>query len=1323
MGYRDVGLSSGSGQIWPCAQTPVGDSNGIVLRISCLAKVSTAPSIGFRAAAVNPNGTLLAAVEEKGGLYILYLTQNRFALVDRAGPAGQAICFVPNRQEEVLRGVGNKVRGFDACSRRLVATLAGHTHDIVSIGAAAHSGLVVSQSVDAVILWEPVSWTRMRTLWAQEAQIAAVGLSPSGDAVGVLFRRGRVAVWDTGSWVALSEVHAPKLDGQPTSLQRVVIGQKSIICSGGGLEGFLFCWPRHGAAGVACVQTPYAIQELAVRNVRWKGKGALNEAALLLHVGGVDAVDINSRQVLVSFDSPNVSHWSIDDHGEKILLLRSGGGLELRDVCCLLKSTVTRKAAMQPQQGPRRFPKVSEERITDYKSAAALVAERVADGAIAKMLVDVGVPKPSSQQVAEPNASSNRFPKHASFDAAIETLSARELRGFVLRRGAFPEKHRCVAWELLLQLPGNLEAYASLATKGVHPRYEDLSDRFPMHGTKALRRLARLLSALTFWEPALAELPWLPGAVFPFALLFEGNPMTAFEVSAFFCLNWMRMWLDNYPLPPVGQLQKAATLLEATDKELFEHFCELNVQVENDVLWPLLRTLFTEILVRDDWLALWDHLVTHWPDPLLHLTAVVALLVTIRTTLLAVPLHKPFLLTAVLSRQQVICMSQFLKHLYTLHPQMKKLKVSGAGEKEASGESAALPMRQGSSYPLLLEMPHYVLDYQVSERKRMDAEAEQMRLCQALAKRKVAMAKQLAEDEEKYQEQENEIMVAEEARQKTAEQQTKQLENEMRQIDEKLVESRLDAVDTLRESAQKSLEVQRKRREADATRVLEDLERQKRSQAYATDRRLQEEDLLGLELKGCRQISEVLQQRRAAEVERQMHQEVELKQREHKVQDELQQQLWRIEDERERKILQGEYERRMEAQQMAEAEQNKRRILAELQLQDLDRQVQLAKVAQQRLVRNAEREAFVANETARQTQVQRYVTGAAEEARAQDMMTAEELRRHEERLAEQKKILEREQRRATLDRELRNNDERERELEEERRQFRQRAALLSANEAEQVEEDERRFQAALIEIDGVRQTDVADAELLEQRRALRRQQKADQKLAHEMQSVAIDAEREQLEGMQKKRKDRNLQGAQDRATATEEELGRLIALREAELAALDADIERESKHLGRRVGHGTTARSKERSLGERSRGVRSGGRAQSVSGSPSSGSRSSDRGDIQGYPSNIGRQIRRPLGSSGSSNGSSDGKGRADDVLVGPRLPPSSSLSSQSSDAPDGKMLVGEQEGSQGLSSSQSSPSRGAVPPGSDRSNSSSSPDVTVEVGGSSSASSSASNR
>jgi hypothetical protein len=51
----------------------------------------------------------------------------------------------------------------------------------------------------------------------------------------------------------------------------------------------------------------------------------------------------------------------------------------------------------------------------------------------------------------------------------------------------------------LLELPCNAEAHDALASRGSHPAFTDLAERYPIKDRKLLTRLGRVLSSLAHW--------------------------------------------------------------------------------------------------------------------------------------------------------------------------------------------------------------------------------------------------------------------------------------------------------------------------------------------------------------------------------------------------------------------------------------------------------------------------------------------------------------------------------------------------------------------------------------------------------------------------------------------------------------------------------------------------------------------------------------------------------------------------------------------------------------------------------------------------------
>jgi hypothetical protein len=90
-------------------------------------------------------------------------------------------------------------------------------------------------------------------------------------------------------------------------------------------------------------------------------------------------------------------------------------------------------------------------------------------------------------------------------------------------------------------------------------------------------------------------------------------------------LHWSPMWLETFPHPPVTLLNSIELLVEHHDPRLLEYLMHKGV-TSQFYGWSLLRTLFTEVLSREHWLQLLDHLFTNANDPCLLPLAVVAFL-------------------------------------------------------------------------------------------------------------------------------------------------------------------------------------------------------------------------------------------------------------------------------------------------------------------------------------------------------------------------------------------------------------------------------------------------------------------------------------------------------------------------------------------------------------------------------------------------------------------------------------------------------------------------------------------------------------------------
>uniref|UniRef100_A0A667YTG4 TBC1 domain family member 31 n=1 Tax=Myripristis murdjan TaxID=586833 RepID=A0A667YTG4_9TELE len=192
-------------------------------------------------------------------------------------------------------------------------------------------------------------------------------------------------------------------------------------------------------------------------------------------------------------------------------------------------------------------------------------------------------------------------------------LNKKRLVALLKAFGEYPAKYRMFVWRSLLCLPENHAAYSSLTDKGLHSAYLTLHEKYPIKSHKLQRGLQRVLSALAHWAAIFGETEYLPLVAFPFVKLFQNNPLLCFEVVATVIVNWCQHWFEYFPNPPLNILSMAENVLAHHDKELLQHLVDCGITSQLYV-WPLLETLFSEVLTRDEWLRLFDNVFSNHPS-------------------------------------------------------------------------------------------------------------------------------------------------------------------------------------------------------------------------------------------------------------------------------------------------------------------------------------------------------------------------------------------------------------------------------------------------------------------------------------------------------------------------------------------------------------------------------------------------------------------------------------------------------------------------------------------------------------------------------------
>ncbi|KAK2577263.1 hypothetical protein KPH14_003402 [Odynerus spinipes] len=201
--------------------------------------------------------------------------------------------------------------------------------------------------------------------------------------------------------------------------------------------------------------------------------------------------------------------------------------------------------------------------------------------------------------------------------------------------GKYPDKYRSLIWSTILKLPANKTAFISLVNNVTHETVTlDMLKNYNLANRNKASLLTTIIDCLIQWCPLLAQSSFLPNLVFPFLVVFQKDQLFALELTMSILLNYCQKWFEYHPLPPLNVLGIIENILLKADPQLLNVFCERGI-TSIEYAWPLLQTAMSEVLSGDEWLILWDHLLS-FQKPTLFLMCVIAYSIYSRKIIISV---------------------------------------------------------------------------------------------------------------------------------------------------------------------------------------------------------------------------------------------------------------------------------------------------------------------------------------------------------------------------------------------------------------------------------------------------------------------------------------------------------------------------------------------------------------------------------------------------------------------------------------------------------------------------------------------------------------
>jgi len=698
----------------------------------------------------------LCVVGGRGLIYAFHIDDNKYESwrVGKGASNVISLAFTSHGKELAVTLEGGSVfvlnaRAGGVLNARLHHFRAGSTSSN-SVIVMSGEGLLVTRSVDRVVLWkatESTSWKEERILEAGP-QGGFQGACICDKKIMVQVRNKLIGWWTSTFELAFEWEH-------DSFLSCFAASSLFVVAACGPLLYFI---DAATATAVRIVELPSSTRTVVHMEVVASSSASLvavlcDDGRLLVvsntaHGGCTVDTDLSE---LTTLESPPLSfatsgRYAIVGHSSTVQIV------DLANARRALKIEAPVDPSLYARSG----------------NGGTLSADKVFAPARASKSVAVPTLRPPSAfSLSPPHELTKTLGRHAA-------LTQGRVRDLVEMSGELPAKFRSLCWRYVLKLPENEALFAALVAKGPHPAYRDISARYPLRDSRMLRRLGLVLSALAHWSPIVAELEYVPATVFPFVLAFGNDDLAAFETSMAVICRWQRFFLATYPHPPVPLLGAIEAALHLHDPKLISHLEKIRVGPQ-DYAWPILRSCFTEVLGKGEWLVLMDHMFAT-PDrehSKYLAVAAVAFVLYSRTTL--VSMQSASEVDLWIHAEQPINAATLLQSIKKLQEDpstcaiLSEVTLRVSAEDNDSGEVPSIvggppwPIPKGS-YPPLRGFPRFALDYQLQQRDRLAREEEATRVRQDLVEAVQARANELAARERAFAEHRRRTSEVEEAR-------------------------------------------------------------------------------------------------------------------------------------------------------------------------------------------------------------------------------------------------------------------------------------------------------------------------------------------------------------------------------------------------------------------------------------------------------------------------------------------------------------------------------------------------------------------------------
>ena len=235
----------------------------------------------------------------------------------------------------------------------------------------------------------------------------------------------------------------------------------------------------------------------------------------------------------------------------------------------------------------------------------------------------------------------SEFPTSSKEKMRMKLLQYNIIKESLEQCSSFPSNMRKYIYQFLFSLPNEKKIYEKYDKMGVHPFYRFLDDIYPLTDITQKSNLQKVCSLLAFYSPLIGNIYFLPELVFPFIKCFPNEEHFLFELLIAFFHSIGNFWFEFYPGSPLYHIKLSEKIIEHEDSILCEHIEKIYRESDiaelklTEIIWRLIRNLFSESLVKDHWLQMVDFLFAynHKPEMILYISS--SFILSIKNQILA----------------------------------------------------------------------------------------------------------------------------------------------------------------------------------------------------------------------------------------------------------------------------------------------------------------------------------------------------------------------------------------------------------------------------------------------------------------------------------------------------------------------------------------------------------------------------------------------------------------------------------------------------------------------------------------------------------------